>query len=675
MRLFLSMALIAVFVGSCTVRADVAALKAKLHSLRARRIAYGGSKGINWQDSIFSEGSPDFVRPYRFALGDEVTLALQVFHDAPVKKVYLWSRPDNVERVEEMKPVGRKGRFLRFEKTIKVEQQRLHYYFIVASANRAYYYSQAGLSDIPPLSAFDFVLLAGYKRPDWCDDAVFYQIFTDRFYDGNKKNNVKTGQYEYGGFKTKARKWGLRPLEWNEGGCMDFYGGDLEGIRKKLSYLKKLGVNSLYLNPIFHAPSHHKFDCIDYKKVDPHFGGNKALADLTKACHQKGMYVVLDISVNHTGTTHRWFNREEWFGKKRGAYWQPEGKEGQLYLRKKPWDGKGDPFVRWFGVDSLVTLDYGRQETRNIIYENEDSVLKHWLKPPYSIDGWRFDVAFMMARYKDTNYQDEVWPAIRQACKEVNSVSYLVTEDWTDATEYLQGDMFDAAMNYFGLARPLRRWLGQVDRYVENKDCPPHRESARSLAQSLGQNLSRLPHALWGLQLNLIGSHDWFRVHTHKSFNLESYKGVVAVQFTFPGMPCIYYGDEVGLGGHVETTEGCRYPMEWDEKKWKHEFVDHYRTLAALKRNQRALKNGSYRQLYANGRLFAFARFAQEDIVVTVISDEKSYKTIRLPLALVGAKERQVFGDVFGIHKPVTVKGGFIELQLAPHQAIVLTKQ
>ena len=632
---------------------------------------------IPWQESVFSQGSPEFVDPYCFSLGDPVTISIRIFDDAPVESVYLWTRPDNKERVERMSILSREGRFRRYGHTIRVEQNRLHYYFVIAGKDRVYYYNQLGLQRIPPPSVYDFILLSDFQRPDWCDETVFYQIFPDRFCNGDSSNDVGNSEYSYGGFESKKRQWHEKPLEWEEGGCLDFFGGDLKGIEDKLGYLDELGVNALYLNPIFHAPSHHKFDCIDYERVDPHLGDNQGLSSLTKACHDRDMKIILDISINHTGTAHRWFNREEWFGKNRGAYFDPDGFEGSLYLRREgesdEVDGLEDPFLRWLGVDSLVTLDYSKEDTRKLIYENEDSILKKWLKEPYSIDGWRFDVAFMMARYKSQNYQKEVWPAIRKDCKGINSKVYLVTEDWTDASEFLQGDIFDATMNYFALARPLRRWCGLMDRCLEGKEPQDraHKDSALDLASALEGNLARIPHVLWGLQLNLIGSHDWFRLHNAESVDFSTYQGVLSVQFTFPGVPCIYYGDEVGIEGHCDSVEGCRYPMPWREDRWDEQQRGLYKSLAHLRRKHRALHNGSYRRLHAFERVYSFARFSAQEILFTVISDEREARRIRLPIALANAEDGSVFRDYLGKGEDLKVEDGFVELEIVPGQSSI----
>lgn len=203
---------------------------------------------------------------------------------------------------------------------LPIIERRTQYHFYIATENCIYFYTQKEITTYLPEHSYDFVLLTDYVQPAWVKDAVFYQIFPERFCNGDPSNDVKTGEYSQDGFPAiHMEHWDDTPLTYEQGHCMDFYGGDLQGIRQKIPYLKELGVTAVYLNPIFYAPSCHKYDCLDYFHVDPHFGGDEALAELSKALHENGMKLILDISINHTGTGHRWFNKD-------GAYFpKPKG--------------------------------------------------------------------------------------------------------------------------------------------------------------------------------------------------------------------------------------------------------------------------------------------------------------------------------------------------------------
>ena len=629
---------------------------------------------INWLESLFSDSSQDFLSPQNPKVGDELTIKLRLFKDAPVHNVFLWARPDNTEVIVPMERFFADECFAWYRVKIDLRQQRMSYHFIISANRGTYYYNQQGVHETQPLTIFDFVVLGSFQRPSWVDGATFYQIFPDRFFDGEKSSNVKSGEYTYGGYTTVAKKWDDIPGEWPEAGCLDFFGGDLPGIQRKLDYLQELGVTALYLNPIFTAPSHHKYDCTDFLEVDKHFGGDKALSELTQACHDRNMHVMLDISVNHTGTSHRWFNKEELYGEA-GAWQEPHGSYGQLYLKRGPDDdSSSDHFVRWRGVPSLVTLDYGSKELRKKIYEAKDSILKHWLKKPFDIDGWRFDVAYMMARYRTEVYYREVWQEIREHCKSVKEDCYLISEDWTDGGEFLQGDMFDGVMNYYGFARPIRCWCGELDRYLGkvNESWRQAPMSAQTLFKALNDNLAQLPQQMWNLQYNLLSSHDWHRLHNNPQVTDDSLRSAVTALFTFPGAASIYYGDEVGIAGHLKSVEGCRYPMAWNESLWKLEYKELYLSLSMLRKESKAIRQGSYKVLYANGRTFVYARFLGKEVVVVALSQERSHSVHSIPLALVGVIEGE-FQDRLNSGCTHYVSEGRMILPLAAGETKVLT--
>ena len=326
-----------------------------------------------------------------------------------------------------------------------------------------YFYTQNGITTYVPDFTYDFVILADYVQPEWVKDAVFYQIFPERFCNGDESNDVQDGEYARDGHPTiKMKSWDDPALTYQEGFCLDFYGGDLQGITRKIPYLKELGVTALYLNPIFTAPSVHKYDCLDYFHVDPHFGGDEALAELSKALHENGMKLILDISINHTGIDHKWFNKDGiWFDKSVGAYNNPDAPERAYYFF-----GDNNSYLPWLGVETLPTLNYTSDALREVIYRAEDSVLKKWLKPPYSIDGWRFDVANIMGRKDELQLSHELWPEIRQSIREVNPQAYILAEEWGDCGAYLQGSEWDAPMNYYGCGRVIRQFLGEPDLFM-----------------------------------------------------------------------------------------------------------------------------------------------------------------------------------------------------------------
>ena len=479
-------------------------------------------------------------------------------------------------------------------------------------------------------------------------EAVFYQIFPERFCNGEPENDVRTGEYSQNGHPTiQMPDWDLPALHYEQGHCLDFFGGDLQGIQKKIPYFKELGVTALYLNPIFFAPSSHKYDCLDYFHVDPHFGGDQALADLSRALHENGMKLILDISINHTGIAHKWFNRDGiWFDKREGAYNNPEALERKYYFF-----GEDNSYHGWFNVDTMPTLNYTSEELRDIIYRDADSVLKKWLKPPYSIDGWRFEVADTFARNDRIQLADELWPQICRSIKSVNPQAYILAEHWGDCAQYLQGGVWDSPMNYFGCGRVIRQFLGEQDLFMAKhpvlKDIS-YKITAEDVKKRVLQHLAKLPYRIWENQFNLFDSHDTSRLHNNPKVNPEEYRGAVMFQFMLPGAASIYYGDEAEIDGYIESMEGCRFPMPWNRDFQTTERYQLYRTLARLKAEHPALSKGSMMFLYADAHILSVARFWEQEAFVCVISTEEADQEIRLPLGAVGTASPREDHDIFG---------------------------
>ncbi len=601
-----------------------------------------------WVDSIYSDGSEYFVSDPAPKLFDTVTVRLRVLEGAPVKHVIMRSLHNGLQDFTEMKLAFHKHGLSYYEAKLKITENRIEYHFYIVASDAVYYYTQRGITTYVPDHTYDFVLMADYVQPEWVKDAVFYQIFPERFYNGDKANDVKTGEYSFGGHEClKIEDWNAEPMDYRHGHCMDFYGGDLQGIEQKLDYLKSLGVTAIYLNPIFMGPSVHKYDCIDYFHVDPHFGGDEALANLTKAAHGLGMRVILDISINHTGSAHRWFNRDgDFFPKTEGAYNNPESVERKYYF----FDKKGRAHY-WYGNESLPTLNYTSDELRDIIYRGEGSVLRKWLKAPYNIDGWRFDVADTFARRDDVQLAHELWPEIRKAIREENPEAYILAEDWGDCAQYLQGHEWDSPMNYFGCARPIRSFFGQIDHFVEGLAAmreASYKMTAEDLKARVTQHLAKLPWVIQENQFNLIGSHDISRLHNDPDITEDQWVASAVFQFLLPGAASIYYGDEAAVGGTLGTNEGCRWPMPWDSGFENTVNYRAYSTLAHLKAESPALRRGGMKFIYCAGGVFAIARFTLDEVIVGVISNSDAEERVALDLASVGAKCPASDMDILG---------------------------
>lgn len=601
-----------------------------------------------WLESVYSDGSAAFVSNPAPKLHETVTIRLRMYQDAPVEYVFLRTMPNGGELKVEMHRAENRDGLVYWECPLQIIERRTQYHFYIACKDVIYFYTQKEITTYLPEHSYDFVLLTDYVQPAWVKDAVFYQIFPERFCNGDPSNDVKTGEYSQDGHPCiHMDHWDDTPLTYEQGHCLDFYGGDLQGIQQKIPYLKELGVTALYLNPIFYAPSCHKYDCLDYFHVDPHFGGDEALANLSRALHENGMKLILDISINHTGTAHRWFNRDgEYFPESEGAYHNPDSVERGYYFFDKD-----NHYHGWWDLESMPTLNYTSDSLREVVYRGPDSVLKKWLKPPYGIDGWRFDVADVFARNGETQLAHELWPQIRQSIRQENPQAYILAEDWGDCAQYMQGSEWDSPMNYYGCGRVIRSFYGEPDQFLSRipaLKAVRYHMTAQDVEHRVMQHLAKLPFALWENQFNLFDSHDTPRFHNDPEISEADFQGAALFQFLLTGAPSIYYGDEADIDGRTDANEGCRYPMPWQKNFRTGEKYRLYQTLAALKKAHPALCRGGMKFLYAQGDTFAIARFWEDDILVGVISKAETEEVIRLPLAAVGARCPDSNTDLLG---------------------------
>lgn len=624
----------------------------------------------DWKQSIFSDGTKSFLNTGNPAIGEEVRARIRFFSDSPVKKVYIKLFKNGEQRLLKTEKVREDAFFVYYEGTFRMTQQRMSYCFLLEAENRLFYYTQAGLSANPTDLKHDFVVLSEYTQPEWVKHAVFYQIFPERFCNGDPSLNVKDGEYKVNGYDTIAIKdWNTPAGTYDEVHCADFYGGDLKGIQEKIPYLKELGVTALYLNPIFRAPSVHKYDCIDYLHVDEHFGGDEALMELSKTLHENDMKLIVDISINHTGTAHKWFNKDLlYFDKTVGAYYNPENAERAYYMIRE--DGS---YECWDNVPELPKLDYTSSALRDALYRAEDSVIKKWLKPPYSIDGWRFDVADVMANQDEKQLAPEVWPELCAHIRSVNPKAYILAEHWSDCSDFLQGDCWDATMNYYAFGRIIRQFYGAPDSFMERDPeiwpltCQISAEDFRSRIENY---LSRLPFVMWQNQYNLFDSHDIGRFHIYPGMNEKKYRGAVIAQFTMIGTPSIYYGDEAGIGGAVGFFEGGRYPMPWDSGFEEKDIYKLHKTLAYLRKKYSVLADGSFRFLLAENSVIVYARFDEKDIFLTVLSGTAEERKIAVDVSILGVMDDAAYKNILDSRKiNGAIKDGIFEMTLEGYEA------
>ncbi len=613
----------------------------------------------HWTAGLHHDGSALYVSNPTPKQGETVTIRLRAPKDAPIRTVMLRTAPDGEQHFKLMEKASEDAVSAYWAAEVGVTNPYIPYRFKVMTSEGAYWLTAMGVSRADAPDLWDFKLLADTTVPEWLNDTVFYQIFPDRFHNGDPSNDVRDGEWSRRGYTTRRQEWGSIPLPPQEVGGLDFYGGDLQGIIQKLDYLQDLGVNAIFLNPIFTAYTNHRYDVADYNQVDPHLGGDAALAALRRALDERGMRLILDVTPNHCGSENVWFLDAL---KDRNA---PTAE--YFTFTQYP-----DEYESWLGHKSLVKLNYRSQALRDVMYRNADSVIRRWMHEPYRIDGWRLDVANMTARQGMVQLTHKVWREMRRAVKADNPQAYLFGENFYDGTPHLQGDELDAIMNYQGFTKPIWGWLqSELDAAGLRPQMDPIPLPAEAVAEQMTWFAGAVPWVVTAQQFNLIDSHDTARILNLMGGDKARVRLAAALLMTMPGVPCIYYGDEIGMEGGSDPDN--RRTMPWDEAAWDHELRAYFQRLIGLRRTAPALRWGGFQFLYAAGDVLAFQRqSAEQRLIVVAHRGKAASEHIQLAVWQAGVEDGTTLTDTF-MGATFTVEGGYVALgSLAAGGVLVL---
>lgn len=564
--------------------------------------------------------------PYVRSENGNIILTLRIDNTLDAQAAYVRVEPDNEEQLLEMSRVKQTERydFYHTELVRNHAEPATLYCFKVIVGDQQLWLDAAGVSNRAPLRDRQFRYLFEGLPPHWLNGQVFYQIFPDRFCNGNPEISVTSGEYSVPGCgDVIAKRWG-EPVDDNYH-AKDFFGGDLIGVRQRLDYLQQLGVTAIYLNPIFTSPSSHKYNTVDYYHVDPHFGGDLALAQLCDAVHQREMKIVLDGVFNHTAASHPWFDRYQ-PDNPHGAYHHPDSVFRNYYHFLS--DAPQAYYTSWKGVDGLPVLDLSHPELLDYFFCSDDAVVKYWLKPPYQIDGWRFDVIHMMGEGAGAKNNLAVAGLARAAIKQQQPDALFLGEHFFESSRWLQGGVEDAAMNYYGFATPLRAFFAGVDVHYQ-----PNHIDAQTFDAWLTDARTRIPFANQLVQWNLLDSHDTARFYTLVNDDFALMQQAVLMLMTYPGVPSIYYGDEIGMKG--EDDPHCRACFDWDESHWEYALWQWYQQLIHLRLTSTALQYGEFETLYAKGDVFVYVRLdASESVLVALNRGDAPQRVLIAPESL-----------------------------------------
>ncbi|HLF89131.1 MAG TPA: glycoside hydrolase family 13 protein [Anaerolineales bacterium] len=478
--------------------------------------------------------------------------------------------------------------------------------------------------------------------PSWIHNAVFYQIFPDRFARSSRTPHPRGIQF---------KPWGSDPAE------QGFQGGDLYGIVEKLDYLKDLGITALYLNPIFTSAANHRYHAFDYMAVDPLLGGNAALRELLDQAHARGIRIVLDFVPNHASRGFWPFHHIlENGGNSPYLDW--------FYIKKWPLrpynSSKRHPpnYAAWWNNAALPKINVLNPGARDYLM----GVARHWLE--FGIDGWRIDVA-------EEIDDDSFWRELRQLVKSTNPEAYIVAEIWHEAKHWLQGDMFDAVMNYFvGKAAVSFFASKTLNPGFQHPDYALKPIKAKGFAKQIDTFLEFYDWQINLAQLNMIGSHDTPRALWLMGEDKSALRLSILFQMTIPGAPNIYYGDEIGMTGAGDPD--CRRAFPWDQPEtWDHSLREYYKQAIALRHAHPVLRTGGYADLYAKGNVIAYGRRLEtSEAIIAFNAGDKSHK-ISVPL---DGLETQSYQQAWPVNDNYHFqpRNSKLSLKIPPRDGIVL---
>jgi alpha-glucosidase len=592
------------------------------------------------------------------------------------------AHPDEITSIELSKLTQQatdSSAYEHWQVTLPASGARRHYRFkIDADDHTSAWYNAKGAS-IEEQADADFLLIPDFKTPDWMKNGIVYQIFPDRFFDGNPRNNVKTAEYKYGSDIPVAKKWGESPkTPKGQSPAMTFYGGDLEGIIAKLGYIRgTLGANIIYLNPIFESPSNHKYDTTDSFKVDRHFGTNETLVRLSSELHKeqngKQGYLLLDGVFNHTGDSNIWFRKFTYASQgKHGSLPAP----GAYQSKKSPYFSYytfshwPDKYATFLNVPSLPKLNFASQGVKDVLYAKPDSIALHYLKPPFKIDGWRIDApmyADVHGKQGSDAENHKIWREFRTAIKSDSSDALILGENWENVAVWTAGgDQWDCATNFYGFTNPVSKWISGLD--FDDKSKPI---STSQFDQQLRDGRIYYPTNVQQCMSNHLGNHDISRFAERCKGVQNKIKLAFIFQMTYVGAPTLYYGDEYGMRGGRDPDD--RRTFDWERVKSNDAGIAFVHKLIGIRNKYSALRTGSFINLHISDadKTYGYGRFDQANKIAVLLNNDSSKHNIELDVRKLelpdGTKCRDELSD-----RTYEIKQGKIAISLAEQAGAIL---
>ena len=672
-------------------------------------------------EALFSDGTSDYVIPAEPKVDQWIKIRFRTAkNDVDVVLVRIENRGHKMNKVDS------NDLFDYYELEWRVGKSMLSYTFSIRKEEVEVFYHSLGVSkegdELRP-----FRIQPGFATPDWAKGAVMYQIFVDRFYNGDPSNDVEDREYIY------INRPCQRVEDWNSPtASMDvarFYGGDLAGVLKKLDYLEDLGVEVVYFNPIFVSPSNHKYDTQDYDHVDPHYGvivndggevvpeedssnlaatkyqkrvcdlenlsaSNQFFKELVKEMHARGMRVIIDGVFNHCGSFNKWMDRERIYEKldsyKKGAYISADSEFRNFFRFEKEEDEDwpyNDSYEGWWGHDTLPKLSY---ESSVYLRRHIFHIAKKWVSNEFGADGWRLDVASDLGRSKENNHI--FWKKFRKEVKSVNPDALILAEHYGDPTDWLQGDQWDTVMNYDAFMDPVSWFLTGLEKHSDEKR-EDLKNNSEAFVNSILYNMSAMLTPSLQVTMNQLSNHDHSRFLTrtngmvgrvdtlgHEAAQMGINYGImregIVLLMTWVGAPAIYYGDEAGVCGFTDPDNRRTYP--WGAEN--HDLIDFHKTMIKIRKESSAIRTGSLRILTGEGGALSYVRFNLEEQVVVALNNTQEVKELTIPvwigeLPWSGVMKRVMYSYEEGSQaepEKVIIKDGEVVLRMGAYSATVL---
>ncbi len=672
------------------------------------------------REALYSDGTEEYIVPTEPQPGQTAKIRFRTSTNN-AEMVYFCTMDVRIE----MCIIKKTDMFDYYETEIEIGTNTIDYHFEIVNGFERCFYDKLGVTD-GYRTEYPFRIIPGFSTPKWAKGAVMYQIFVDRFYNGDKTNDVETNEYSYiDAYTTKVDDWHKYPAAM---GVREFYGGDLQGVIDKLDYLQGLGIEAIYLNPIFVSPSNHKYDIQDYDNIDPHYGkivfdegellqdyklenrfatkyinrvtnkknldaSNELFAQLTTEAHKRGIHIIIDGVFNHCGSFNKWLDKELIYtgqdGYEDGAYASYTSPYNNFFKffedEENEWPLNAS-YDGWWGHDTLPKLNYEESP------ELEAYIMKvaaKWVSPPYNVDGWRLDVAADLGHSPEYNHK--FWQKFRQTVKEANPNAIILAEHYGDPSPWLRGDQWDTVMNYDAFMEPISWFLTGMEKHSDDKN-PSLLGDASHFFNTMNYNMAKFHTQSLLVAMNELSNHDHSRFLTRtngyvgrtaylgpevaeKAVNKAVLKEAVVMQMTWPGAPTIYYGDEAGLCGWTDPDNRRTYPWGSEDK----DLINFHREMIRIHKENSALKTGSYKPLHEDYNVIVYTRFDRHNRIIVAINNNVCDKDVKINVFAAGIPtestvEKLIESGEVGYSTYIeqyTIKNEILSITMPPKSAMV----